>query len=251
MHAGVIATTPGGTASVSVLIGGDPVPLYRRMDGRLFVAGIVGAPYVIRVRNLTHGRVKVVVSVDGRSVLDDKPADPYGDGLVIEPSRSSDPLSGAYDFRGWRVSDSSTGVFLFGDPAASIAALGGHPARIGAMGIAAWREEVPVRHMTKSYSGGGYGGPEVMKGGPTMDSAPVAVAAASAGPGLGTGMGEVVHDPVGRTVFRPAGSSPDGLVIGYDTIENLTAMGIVRPADPDPWPGAGQTGYARYAVGRD
>jgi hypothetical protein len=73
------------------------------------------------------------------------------------------------------------------------------------------------------------------------------MAAASPGAslrGLGTGIGEVQEDPVGRTTFERDGE-PDILTIGYDRIQALDAMGITGPPGPQAFPGSG-TGYERY-----
>lgn len=230
MYSGTSATSPRGTFYAEVLIGGAPQPLYQRADGRCFVAGVPGTAYTVRVASVTGGRVEVVASVDGRHVLDDEPADPYRcRGLVA---------SGAYEFKGWRVSASETRAFTFADPEASVAvAATGSASNVGVIGLAVHRERRAT--WTAAY-----------------DSLPVA--AASAGPAtyatrgltrsadLGTGMGAAQHDPVGRTDFTRDGYGPDILAIGYATEDALRAMGLLVPADPDPFPGAGQTGYAKY-----
>ena len=249
MHYPTTVASPGATIEVSVLIGGKAQKLYRRADGRMFAPGIPGSPYTLRVRNRTASRIEAIVSVDGRHVLKDEPADPHGTrGMVLRPHDT-------YEFRGWRVSDEESREFLFGEPGSSVAAQAtGSTANIGVIGFAAWRERE-----TFSHYGGGYEG--ILRGGgfATRDVAKHSVATASAGAAtfsddvdtstgsLGTGIGAHQEDRVSRTDFTRATGEPDILVIGYDTEAELARRGILGPADPDAFPGA-LTGYEKYAT---
>ena len=224
MYAGTSVTSQRRLFSAEILVGSLPLPLYRRGDGRHFAAGVPGSAYTVRVTPLLGGRLEVIASVDGRHVLDDEPADPRRCRGVA--------VVGVYEFKGWRTSDEETREFTFCSPEDSVA--GGST---GVIGLAAHRERqwVPVTYTA------------------TMDCAPVAAAAAgpasvslARGTDLGTGMGAAQHDPVGRTEFTRDGSDPDKLAIGYATEDALRSMGLLVPADPDPWPGAGLTGYAKF-----
>jgi hypothetical protein len=223
--------SPGRTIEASVLVAGARLNLHRRSDGRPFIAGIPGAAYTIGVRNLTGSRIEVIASVDGRHVLRDETADPGAcQGLVI-------PAGRFYEFAGWRLDDEAAREFIFADPAASVAAMAtGSTSNVGVIGLAVHRER---QAMPASYEAmDSYGPGPVMKG-----ISPVAVASAG---GLGTGIGERRDDHVGRTSFTRDGNPPDILVIGYDTEESLRAQGIIRPADPQAFPGQ-PTRYERYA----
>lgn len=230
------AAMPRGTAQVSVIIDGTQQPLFRRADGRLFAAGVPGRPYTLRVRNTTGGRIEMIVTVDGRHVLKDEPGDLQAcHGLVI-------PAYGDYDFQGWRISDDQTREFLFGEPAVSVAARAtGSTANIGVLGFAAWREK------SDFYLGSiatASAGPPVTYGaasGEILRSANV-----SARGTLGTGIGALQDDHVGRTDFTRTGS-PDILVIGYDTETVLRERGIIGSPDPIAFPGTA-TGYEKYAT---
>jgi hypothetical protein len=241
------AASPGGTLEVSVHVSAQLAqPVYRRADGRLFVPGIPGRAYTLRVRNKASVRAEVIATVDGRHVLKDEPGDPHScHGLVI-------PAYGTYEFRGWRVSDAETREFLFGDPAASVAAQAtGSVGNVGVIGFAAWREK--ERYPDWQFSAGGYASLDsAMPVATASAGAPVArsvshVSAANAVSGtLGTGIGASQDDHVGRTDFTRTGT-PDILVIGYDTEAVLTERGIIGPADPDAFPGA-RTGYEKFAI---
>jgi hypothetical protein len=197
----------------------------------MFAPGVPGTAYALHARNLTTGRIEVIVTVDGRHILKDEPGDPYAcHGMVLQ-------AYGSYDFRGWRISDSWSREFLFGEPGASVAAQStGSLANTGVIGFAVWREQPALA--------ADYGG--FLRGG-----APVAVAAASSssipGGSLGTGIGASQDDRVGRTEFARVTGEPDILIIGYDTESELIRRGITCPAEPDPFPGA-RTGYEKYTA---
>jgi len=246
MLAGTTVRSPQGTIEASVLIAGQPVPVYRRTtDGALFVAGFPGAAYTLRVRNLTSGRIEILNAVDGRNTLKDEPADMRAStGMVFGPHQQG-------DFTGWRMSDDEASDFLFGAPERSIAAAAtGSTANVGVIGFAAYREQQRHDYLRSAgapvaFASGGpaqvsYGGAKGMSMGAS------AAADEPVSRGLGTGMGERHHDHVGRTSFERAAGDPDVLAIGYDTSEALDAMGITGPAEPNPFPGAG-TGYEKYA----
>jgi hypothetical protein len=220
MYAGTSITSPGGLFTAEVLIGGIPQPLYATADGYPYVAGEPGRSCQVRVRTLA-GRLETALSVDGRDALEDQPADlAYSRGLV---------LTSEYTFRGFRVDDDRTREFTFGTVSGSIADQAGNAANTGVIGLAGWRE----RRAGISYAGN-------LRG---LESAPAAVAAATASASLGMHAGETRHDPVGRTTFERDGS-PDVLEIGYDALAALEAMGITRQR-PKAFPGR-TTGYERY-----
>ncbi len=233
MYIGTTVRSPDGTIKASVVIGDVEQPLYRRpMDGKVFVVGLPGEAYVLRVQNLTGGRVEVINTVDGRNTLKDEAGDRLQNSGLVFGAQSS----GA--FTGWRMSDSGTCEFVFGEPEHSIAAQAtdGDTSNVGVIGFAVHRERppatIPALHLglgdTSSHLFGG------------------ATREASRG-SLGTGMGAPVADVVGRTRFTRDGHTPDILVIGYDTESVLREMGVLAPAEPDAFPGVG-TGYARYEV---
>ena len=242
MHIGTTVTSPGATIEVSVLINGTAQPLYRRPgDGKVFVAGVPGRAYTLRVRNMGDRRIEVISTVDGRHTLKDEPGDTAACRGLVFDARS------AGEFTGWRISDKETREFIFGSPAASVAAQAtGSAANTGVIGFAVYRErDYPAAHRAQR----GYGTP--------LGARTVAVASAAAsadsgipattmsGSTLGTGIGERREDRVGSTSFTRAYGEPDILVIGYDTEEVLRGRGILGPPEPDPFPGAG-TGYEKY-----
>ncbi len=240
MRIGTTIRSPQGTIEASVLIGGTAQALYRRpFDGAVFVAGVSGEAYTLLVRNLTAARIEVVSSVDQRNTLEDEAADSARNrGLIFAAHHV-----GA--FTGWRINDSETRQFLFGAPERSVVAQAtGSPAGVGVIGFAVYQEQWAWSGV--AYAGAGLEGGMKSMGMNSSVSAGHNVTLDCAVPGLGTGIGERQDDRVGRTSFTRAAGDPDVLVIRYDTLAALEAMGITGPGEPDPFPGVG-TGYEKYA----
>lgn len=247
MRVGTSVQSPNSTIEVSVLIGGIPQELYSKYRDRstLFVAGAAGQAYTLRVRNLVPGRVEVINTVDGRNTLKDEAGHANRNrGLVFTGYSTG-------EFTGWRVSSRETREFIFGSPDRSVAAQAtGSAANVGVIGFASYRERESL-HYHVDYMAGGYSGPP-------MDSAAggSSVACASAGPGaqgvmrgLGTGIGKWQEDRVGSTSFTRAMTEAEILIIGYDTFEALTSMGITDPEEPAAFPASHRgTGYEWYAA---
>ena len=78
---------PSGPYSVDVVDeAGTVLPTYSHR-GRTYVLGTKGTRYVVRVRNDTAQRAEIVVSVDGRDVLDGRPASLAKRGYVVDAVR--------------------------------------------------------------------------------------------------------------------------------------------------------------------
>lgn len=230
------------TFEVSVLMAGVPQILFQRpSDQAIFVAGVPGRAYTLRIRNLSWGRIEVVNTVDGRNTLKDEPGDARNNrGLVFYGGQTG-------EFTGWRTNDNETREFIFGNPEHSVAAQAtGSAANVGIIGFAAYTEKVPPpvyeAPVYRSYPGG--------QSFNYMGGGPVATASAG-GPepmtrGLGTGIGETRNDAIGRTDFIRIGA-PEILTVGYDTEQALAIMGVgIAYSEPDAFPGMG-TGYEHYS----
>ncbi len=217
--------------NVSVLVNEQRQPIYRRQhDRQAFIAGVWGAPFVLEVRNCTPGRIEVLSSVDGRNTLHDEPADvTQNRGMIIN-------AYGSYRFAGWRIDDNNSAAFVFTDPAESVAQMAtGQACNAGVFGFAVYTEQ-QIKWAEHVYASSSYGAPlmrgAVSKGMDTGD--------------MGTGIGDVRADHVGRTSFVRAQNRPAEIVtIQYRSLEWLERNGILTPDEPNAFPGA-QTGYAQY-----
>ena len=112
---------------------GRVLPTFRHRGG-LYALGAAGERYAVRVRNGSPGRVEVVVSVDGRDVLDGRPADWKKRGYLVEPR-------GELSIEGFRIGESSVGAFRFGAVSRSYAARMGDARDVGVIGVAVFAED--------------------------------------------------------------------------------------------------------------
>ncbi|MDP9932333.1 hypothetical protein J2X90_003354 [Variovorax paradoxus] len=241
---------------------GRELPIYRHR-GEYWVAGRPGTRYAIRARNAMGERVMAVMSVDGVNVVTGETAGVLQNGYVFSGGERS-------DITGWRKSDSQIAAFEFTSIANSYASRTGRPDDVGVIGVAMFRERVPVpppppivlprrddsssssREMERR-SEAPSAVAEAAPAAPaakarSADSALGAESAASAkgglarqsppAPSLGTAHGRRETSHVGHTTFERAQSTPDEVVrIRYDSRENLIAAGVIPVPPPPPrWP---------------
>lgn len=112
---------------------GNPLRTFDH-GGRTYLLGEKGQRYQIRVRNGSGRRVEAVVSVDGRDVIDGKPADWRKRGYLIDPY-------GEAVIDGFRLSLSSVASFRFSDVRNSYAAKTGDARDVGVIGVALFPEK--------------------------------------------------------------------------------------------------------------
>ncbi|MBT2334428.1 hypothetical protein J7E49_11005 [Variovorax paradoxus] len=252
----------GSLMQVSVVdrASGRELPIHRHR-GEYWVAGRPGARYAIRARNAMGERVMAVMSVDGVNVVTGETAGVLQNGYVFSGGERS-------DITGWRKSDSQIAAFEFTSIGNSYASRTGRPDDVGVIGVAMFRERVPVAPAPPAVAEAAPAAPAAQAR--SADSALGAESAASAkgsvapssppSPSLGTAHGRRESSHVVHTAFERAQSTPDEVVrIRYDSRENLIAAGVIpvpppprwpRPEGPSAFPGS-ETGYvpdppARY-----
>ena len=217
-------------------------------DGREFVPGRPGARYALRLRNLTHARILVVLSVDGVNVISGETADWRQVGYVLDAGRS-------YDINGWRKSGSEIAAFEFAPIERSYAALTGRPGDIGVIGMATFRERVvpppmpspmspPIAARAESRAEA-----EASASGQARAAAPAEKSATTdaAGARLGTGHGQREWSVSRRTGFERATTAPEQVTqLEYDSHERLVAAGVIPDTTayvrPRPFP-SNQAGF--------
>ncbi len=224
--------------------------------GRTYVLGGLGQRYLLRFRNGTGRRVEVVASVDGRDVVDGRPASLGKRGYVVEPW-------GELSIDGYRVSQEAVAAFRFSSVSRSYAARKGDARDVGVVGLAVFAERrryvsppAPVQPSPyPSYDGapgaGGAGGARdeaerradgaphgserkaeaaPPSAAPAPDSGAMASAPRQRAPsrsGLGTEFGEEHASRVESTTFERASPRPEAvLTLRYDDREGLVALGI-------------------------
>jgi hypothetical protein len=240
----------GGGYEVTVLVDGVPAPTYVH-GGQTYVLGQQGLRYQLRVSNHTGRRIEAVVSVDGRDVIDGRPADfRTKRGYLV-------PAWGSVDIDGWRLSARQAAVFRFSSVADSYAARMGNAREVGVIGVAVFPERVYAprpRPYEPTYPQYPYDDRDEYRGrraeadAPAGESAapskskdssaaaPPATAEAESGrsrgpssrPGLGTEYGEATHSPIREVSFVRASASRPSVVLGlrYNDRSGLMAVGI-------------------------
>ncbi len=216
---------------------GALLPTYLH-GGRVYVLGSLGRRYLVRVRNGSPRRAEVVVSVDGRDVIDGKPASFGKPGYVVD-------AWGEVVIDGYRLSEASVAAFRFGTVSRSYASRMGDARDVGVIGVAVfperdWRPPPPyVPYGAPEASAEPYGAPG-KSAEPHAGAAPEAQADASPGaralgetrrraerPGLGTEFGEQRESHVMQVAFERARVRPDAvLALRYDDRAGLLAAGI-------------------------
>ena len=218
--------------------GGTPLPTFEHR-GRTYVLGALGQRYLLRFRNGSGRRVEVVASVDGRDVLDGRPASLGRRGYVVAPW-------GEVTIGGFRLSPDAVAAFRFSTVPRSYAARKGDARDVGVVGVAVFPER-PPRYAPPRPP---YVPPEAPSDGGARDEAerraealpPPSTAPAPEGgvasgaptrskaaerPGLGTEFGEEHASRVEATTFERASERPEAvLTFRYDDREGLIALGI-------------------------
>jgi len=218
--------------------------------GRTYVLGVRGQRYLVRVRNGSARRAEVVVSVDGRDVLDGEPSALGKRGYLVD-------AWGEATIDGFRLSGASVAAFRFSAVSRSYAAQRGDARDVGVIGVAVFPERTPpplARPQPQPWWRGGSGGrwdaereelaPKEREAAPP-EAAPEARAQApgassdqasapalrekngSKRPGLGTEFGESHESWVREVPFERASARPQVVLsLRYDDRRGLLALGI-------------------------
>jgi hypothetical protein len=225
---------------------GNTLPTFWK-GGRTYVLGEQGARYSLRIRNQSGTRVEFVASVDGRDVLDGRPAGMAKRGYIVAPW-------GEVSIDGFRLNQDSVAAFRFSSVRDSYAAQMGDARDVGVIGVAVFPEQQVQRRFVPPSglfgagdpgSGlnnalGGLGSRGDARGAADLDAQPPSAAPAAAGaralgsfakkaerPGLGTEFGEQRSSRVEEVAFQRASSQPAAtLTVRYNDRQGLRAMGV-------------------------
>jgi hypothetical protein len=232
--------------------GGRVLPTFEHR-GRTYVLGTIGQRYLLRFRNGSGRRIEVVASVDGRDVVDGRPAAFTKRGYVVAPY-------GELTIDGYRLSQASVAAFRFSTVPRSYAARKGDARDVGVVGVAVFPERfsypAPPQY-PYPYPERGDADEGVPQSSAPHESSPgVAPPPASAErhagkaappgpralgdsaqadarspapqrPGLGTEFGEEHVSHVEHVAFERASPSPEAvLTLRYDDRPGLLALGI-------------------------
>lgn len=207
--------------------------------GEYWVAGRPGARYAINIRNTQGQRLLAVTSVDGINVITGDTARFDQRGYVF------DPWVG-YDVTGWRKSDAQIAAFEFTSIPRSYAARTGRPDNVGVIGVALFRERVPLVAVQPAHDNAASVPPPAPLAKSRGEAEALDSATANAGqatdrrservvqaPTLGTGHGRRETSVVTNVDFVREQPQPNEIIrIRYDSQANLVAMGVIRLAPP-------------------
>ena len=261
------AAQAGSLVDVSVIDRdtGSVLPTHRH-DGKLYIDGVPGHRYSVRLYNRTSSRVLTVLSVDGVNAISGQTANPNQSGYVLDAWQST-------EVEGWRKNLSEIAQFNFTALDNSYAARTGRPNNVGVIGVAVFREKAPVwrerddkisMQETESQPRSKDSTATPPPAAPATGGAAQAAKSANAPAGaaradslaaqrptpkpeesLGTGHGARESSYASYTTFERASSSPDEVdSVWYDSYRNLVARGVIptpRPiaVEPQPFPNGG------------
>ena len=251
------AARAGALVDVSVIDRdtGSTLPTYVQ-DGKIYIAGMPGHRYGVRLRNHSDVRVLAVLSVDGVNAVSGESANPEQSGYVLGPHQDT-------EVNGWRKSLAQIAQFNFTNLGNSYAARTGRPDNVGVIGVAVFREKPlfwregriaqappsdryrPSR-AGKSATSNAQAAPSAQSAESSESRVPDKIATGRAQPkpeeSLGTGHGAREDSEVTYTKFVRASSQPDEIdSIWYDSYRNLVARGVIivqHPIarEPQPFP---------------
>ena len=128
---------------LDVLVDGRPVRVISH-EGRLYLpVPQLGAEYEIRVSNRGSRRIEAVISVDGLSVVNGRPASERSTGYIVE-------AHGQVVIKGWRRDRDTVAAFTFTERENSYAARMGNRENLGVIGLMAF-EEADVRALPYEF----------------------------------------------------------------------------------------------------
>jgi len=259
-------TAEGNLVNVSVLVQGNPTPLFPRWDQgqKFYFQAFKGRRYALQIHNTTGERVGVLIAVDGLNVVNGERSNlRSGETMyVLGPWETA-------TIRGWRTSLDDVREFVFVDEQRSYAERTGQAnGDMGWIRVLSFREQRPISYNDSwryHRLGGGVPAPTVQDEGDRRLDSPAPPAGAKemsqAAPesrvqdGLargneegfpGTGWGDRRNDPVRRVEFNGEANATDQLVLRYEYESGLRALGIFPERRWRLWEREnGQVGFAQ------
>jgi len=211
-----------------------------RHQGKLYVAGVPGNRYAVRVINKSGGRLLSVISVDGVNAITGESASLSQSGYVLSAGQQA-------EIAGWRKSMDEVAAFYFTSLGDSYAGRTGRPRNVGVIGVAVFREFEPPRlaqRMQEAEAANAADAAAPQAAESVAGSRAEMARQPSPAAKLGTGHGERLHARTEYTDFRRASDQPGEIIrIEYDSRANLMVRGIIPSPvygnpTPNPFPGS-------------
>ncbi len=209
--------------------------------GNTYVQGEYGQRYQIKVRNPYATRIEVIVTVDGRDVINGQQGSFSNRGYVLEPYQEA-------VIDGFRQSENQVATFRFSNPGNSYSSKMGTPENVGVIGLAVFDERYPEpvpstptlaqrseeaalddMDSTNSPSQGA-------KARRSLSSRSGGAEAEKSN--LGTQYGESRYSYTQKTNFERRTTAPIQVTsLFYDNEAGLIKKGVItRPSNPSPFP---------------
>ncbi len=233
------------SVKVDVLVNDKAVTTYNH-KGKTYIEGRVGSEFKLRLKNNTYGRVLVIPSVDGLSIIDGKPASDKSQGYVLSSQQE-------LIVPGWLKSNQEAAKFVFEDSGVSYSAKKGEgTTNCGVVGVMVFNEKIVYNSiyynsLSPFYDNfGNY--PTGVRGMASMNSIGGNVTATAMSASLsskepvekvGTGMGENTSFATTKVDFKRQDTPLEIVSLFYDTRKNLEKLGIKfreEPKEPNPFP---------------
>jgi hypothetical protein len=223
-------------------------------NGQTFVEAPTEGSYILRLKNNSSKRKLVVISVDGRNVMDGKTASYDGQGYVIGAWQTA-------EIKGWRRTEDEVAAFEFVDISQSYEVkTGGTGGNVGVVGVAVFDEKEVFQYWKKthvndvnaSYRSDGLEGMISSNRGAIGSSLGIPIAANSAEPrqimggarkrsrglvekSIGTGYGEKTAMATTQTTFDKLSDTPVQVIsMRYATQPTLKKWGVItEPVIPE------------------
>lgn len=236
---------------VEMIVDGKSVKKIK-YSGKTFLPVKDGMKFDINVYNDSNRKVTAVVSVDGLSVLDGKPADHEGKGYVIEPYSY-------VNIDGWRSGQNETNAFRVGGSGESYTEKMGHGKQnrgvIGVVVIPEKKCEIyrpKIKSPPPPFEWLNSDTEEVLTSsgielsvqtnccsfGTPAQSKQHTNTSRILAQSVGTAFGETQHSPSVQVYFERDYNKKEVIVLYYDTVESLRQKGV--PVDchinPNPFP---------------
>lgn len=226
-----------------MLVNGKRVTKYNH-NGEVYLEGREGSNYQIELVNRSSTQAEFVVSVDGLSIIDGKPAGSKSKGYIV-------PAYGSSVIDGWKVDSDTAATFKFGGKGKSYANTGAHGdvKNAGVIGLQVFRQYVSVpkirsipfdpiwQDVYQPYratfgSPAYYDAPRGICATNHLSTSTTAAATQNLGAeytsSIGTEFGDATDFKTTTVYFKRASNTPDTVkVFYYGDAKDLNRLGIV------------------------
>jgi hypothetical protein len=177
-----------------------------------------GENYGIVIRNMTPGRIGVVIAVDGRNILSGKKSG-------LKNSEEMYIVNG-YEhasYNGWRTAGDTVHKFYFTETADSYAMRTfDDSSSMGVIAVAVYREKVQYRPLYENRLR------KTLPAAPSARGLSEGKTGAARDESAGTGFGDEQYSPVIKVAFEPESSPVQKTLIKYEWHEVLCKKGILN-----------------------